>query len=321
VGTRLEPLEWQRLAEETAVRLRADIEAFRAEYRPLPAGVSFSAFWLRARKLNEEMRTAPAIKLDDKLGLQSALNELCEYVVLEQQRVKEEVARSRQEISETLALARETIDQANRADEIQAARSDLAALRERITGPDSPLDGRERRAVWQEWHTANQLAWARLNDFWQANEASLSALLDQAKTAIDSGRSRDARDRIRDFHAAIPSQECSHRSLRSLQSRAGRLWEEADEVARQKHEVYMANAGIRLGRWKAELHENERTRVTLIGEIQEIEQRREDASTDIAVALYRGQLAALARQLDRLEDADRLLQLRIGEAESAVSES
>ena len=317
----MDALEWQQLADRVAETLGQEIVTLEAEFWPDPPDGTFRAFWIRVRDVNERVRTAPAIKLDDKLALQHRINELCQRARQAQRALQQRRSAERQEIKEAIALAAETLAEARDVTAIQEVRVELMELRQRITGLDAMTRREDRQQIWEAWQQTNQAAWERLNDTWHANERELTALLDRAEEYVRAGEPRSAKDSIKAFHAAVPVYECSHRAVRTLRGRANELWQAADSVAREKHSAYLANMARRMQYWRADQQRNERERHDLALQIAELETRAERAATDVGAALVRGQLAERRRALATLEAAERDLARQLEAAELVLQDS
>lgn len=317
----MDAVEWQQLADRIAESLGNEVTLLESDFWPQPQNGSFRSFWPRVRELNERVRTAPAIKLDDKLALQHRLNELCQRARRDQKALQTEITARREEMVAGIALAVDSIREARTVDQLQEVRSDLAALRGRITTMDSALRRDDRQEVWNTWQQANQAAWDRLTELWRENEQVLSATLDEAQESLQAGEPRAAKDRIKTFHSLVASHECTHRTLRSLRSRANGLWREADELSRQKHATYLANMGRRVQHWRSLRSRNERARFEMEHQIAALELRAAEATTDVGAAFVRGQLAECRRALAEIDAADRDLARQIDAAELALSES
>jgi len=315
----MDPLEWQRLADQYAESMNNDVSLLERDFWPHPPGGSFRAFWPRVRELNERVRTAPAIKLDDKLALQRRLNDLSQRARQDQKGARRENASRKQALLEAVDLARESLAQADAVEQVQEIREDLAALRQRISELDASFRREDRQQVWNAWQAANQTAWERVNELWRANEVYLASLLDQAQQSLEAAEVRVAKDTIKTFHEGVRARECTHRSLRGLRARAHALWAEADEIAKRKHDAYLANMSKRVSHWKAARERHARIRSDLARQIEELERRAAGAATDVGAALVRGQVAERRKALADVEAADRSLAKQIEEVESALS--
>ena len=318
---RMDPLEWQRLADLTARRLEDEIDRLEGEFWPLAENASLRTFWPQVQDLHERVRTAPAIKLDDKLSLQRHLNELCQRARQHRTSMQQRARDEKRELLCRVELVRSSIDEQETSVDLQQTRADLSSLRERIKAAEVLLRLRDRQEVWHAWHEANRDAWQKLNEIWKNNERTLVALLERAREQLTAGEARAAKDQIKAFHAAVPEHECSHRALKTLRAEASALWREADECAKQKHDAYLAHVGRRLHHWKDLQVRHAQTRHTLASEIVELEQRATNVSTDVAAAMMRGQIAERRRTLAEIEAEERKLERQIGEAELALGKT
>ncbi len=317
-GTRMDPAEWEELADHIALQLHDAISRLEEHAWALPIDRFGQTFWPQVRELNQRVRTAPAIKLDDKLALQRRMNELCQRARQHHKSLHQRANQEREELCDAIGLAREALDGKPSLADVHQVRADLAALRERLRSVESLLRRTDRQQIWHAWQQTNQLAWSRLNELWQSNERILIALLDEAQEWLASGETRAAKERIKAFHLAASSHECAHQRLRALRARASTLWEEANAHAREKHEAYLIHARKRLDSWKVTRERNSRLVADIAHEISKLEQQAGHASTDVAAAMARGQIAERRRALAEVEVMNRDLQQRISAAESAL---
>lgn len=314
----MEPEEWERLADAFAADVGAELQRLEEVYWPDPPGESFRAFWGSVKTINERLRTAPAVKLDDKLSLQRRVNELCQRARQDQKHLQEERAARQHELQDALSLAAEGVQAATTVDEMKEVRSDLALLRERVVAESRRHPGRHNQTLWEAWQEANQAAWARLNELWTRNETVLIGLLDGAEQALSGGDVRKAKESIKQFHAEAATLECSHRALRALRARAGSAWQRANDVGREKHQRYIEQAGKRVEQWRNARDRQARMRSALEQQIAQLEHQAVIAPTDVGAALIRGQLEDRRKALSRLDNEARDLQRRIEAAEVAL---
>jgi hypothetical protein len=222
------------------------------------------------------------------------------------------------ELQEALGFAGESLSAASTVDEMKEVRSDLALLRERVVAESKRHPSRHNQTLWQTWQETNQAAWAKLNALWETNEQVLGAVLDRADEALRTGDVRSAKESIKRFHADAATLECSHRALRTLRTRAGSLWQQANDVGREKHQRYLEQAGKRVEQWRHARDRQVRMRSALEQQIAQLERQALAAPTDVGAALLRGQLEDRRRALSRLESEARELQSRIDAAEVAL---
>jgi hypothetical protein len=310
----MEPEEWEQQAAAFAGELKAVIDDLEATYWPEPPNSSFRPFWTTIKELNERLRTAQAVTLEDKLALQHRLNELCQRARQDQKALQVAREQQQKEILESLDLAREGLSSAESVDAIQEIRADLSLLRERVQSAPRSV----ARAVWPSWQEINTQAWTRLNETWERNEVGLSALLDEAEVHLSEGRIRETRERIKQFHEDLAQHECSHRAVRALRSRAHALWSRADEAGKQRREQYVEQAARRLDYWKRLQARRATARQTIEREIVMLERQAGSAPTGVGAALLRGQLEERRKALHTIDLEDRQLQERIDGVERSL---
>jgi hypothetical protein len=315
-----EPEAWEAAADETARALGLLIDDLAAS---LQAGsrAPGRSFWEKLRELQDGVRTAPAIKLDDKLALQARLRGLSEQARRERKAARQAAAALKSALQDRIVLASEAVDVATSAQELHEIRSELRVLRERVESEGRSLDRAGREAVWQAWQSVNQAAWDALNRVWESNEASLRAILDEAGRQVAAGQPAAARERVKAFHAEAAALECSHRSIRELRAAAGELWQRADELGRQKHAAYLQFASRRLDHWRGQQARLERSRRGFEEDLDQLARTLAAATTDVAAALVRGQIEQTRKALLEIDREQRDLSRRIESAESALSRS
>lgn len=311
------PNEWETEADETARRLGEELTALVSRFGS-PAPPSYGGYWRQSQDLAARIRTAPAIKLEDKLRLQAELRQLGQHIRADQKAAQTRASRWRAELLESIALVTESVASDPTLEEVNQLRSDLGVLRERIDREGRSIDRPMRDTVWSAWQGANEALWERLNACWQENDSLLTAIVDGARERLAAGDHRGARERIRNFHVEVASHPCSHRRLRDLRSAANEVWRGAEEVSRQRHEAYLAGAGRRVGQWQGALNRLAHSRDAVRGEISVLERQSASAATDVGAALLRGRLAERRKALARIETDMARLQQQIRSAERAL---
>jgi hypothetical protein len=313
-----EAAAWEAAANRAAAELAGEVEGLEAtlqESRPR----SYRVFWENLRGLQERVRHAPAIKLDDKLALQSALRHLAERARQEQKEARQAAMAARSAMLERLELIREVVAQSTTTQDLQEARADLRLLRERLEQDAAALDRASREMIWSAWQATNQAAWDALNEVWGRNEAELRELLERARGRLAANDVQGAREGVKGFHASVTDLECSHRALRDLRALAGQIWQEADALAKQKHAAYLEHAGKRLEQWRNARARYDHSRRAIEQELNQLRAQAERAPTDVALALLRGQIAQKEKALAEIDrEEDKLVQ-RIEAAESALA--
>lgn len=303
---------WEQQADAEAARLGAAIDGLQETW-PGP-NTTFRLFWLGMKDVSERIRTAPAIKLDDKLHLQYRVHELCLKARAEQKERRERLSVLETRAREVLDLAEETLNGNLRISTVQEVRADLALLRDQI----QPFSGILRKSgLWERWQAVNKATWTRLTELWGLNEGRLSALLDEASTSIERGDPRGAKEAVKKFHTTAGELECSHRVLRVLRSRANGIWKQADKMSREKHAQYLRHAAGRVERWKQAQARRSRERVSIERDIGALEIELDRASTGIGQALLRGRIEERKKALSVLLSEERDIQRQIESAEQA----
>ncbi|GAC1403352.1 MAG: hypothetical protein NVSMB52_17350 [Chloroflexota bacterium] len=318
----IEPVDadaWEKQADKAASDFLIEIRALEDEVMLIRSMASYGPLWPRMADLSDRIRTAPAIKLDDKLAFRRQLNALRERVKRDQKALKTQMATCKAEISDSLDLVREALTEATTVREVQDLRADLTSIRIRIEKEGLLLGRQGRQELWARWQAHNQTAWELLNNVWENNGHGLRSILEDAQVRLAGGEPGAVRERVKEFHTVAQDRETSRRTLQELQALAGQLWHEADALAKKKHEAFLAYSGRRTRQWKAQRIENERTQKSLAHQIEDLERRSLAATSDVGAALLRGQLMERRKTLERLESEDRALQVRIQRAESIIA--
>lgn len=311
-----EPEDWEKQADAVAAELGQEVDGLEANWPG--SGESFRPFWASVKDLNERIRTAPAIKLDDKLQLHHRVNELCHRARSEQREQIEQQQAVEARLSEGLDLAREALEDARTISGVQEVRADLALLRSQIESASPRL---RRSGLWERWQEINRAAWELLNGLWTDNERVLATILDEASSRADRGDARGAKETIKRFHAASSELECSHRELRALRARAHEVWKKADEVGREKHARYLEQAAGRIERWRLAQARRNRQRASIERDLVVLQRELDRASTGVAQAMLRGQIEERRKALASLESEEQDLQRQIEDTERALSGS
>ena len=191
-------------------------------------------------------------------------------------------------------------------------RTDLRLIREKLRAASAwaPRDVQAR--VWGHWQKVNQDAWTKLNECWNRNEGTLMTILDRAESDMARGNPRAAKMQIKQFHESAKSAEASHASMKKLRSRGRDLWNRATAASKEQHEAYVVIARKRLDHLRLLADRAAQNRNMVQSEVSMLEARLQQAQTDIAAALVRGQLEERRKQLRRLDVESAGLARRIG---------
>jgi len=314
----LDGTDWETQAARNAAELSHDLDGLESDFWPARPHGSFRNFWERSSALSQLIRTAPAITLDDKFGLQKRLAELVRRARDDQRQLQLENAAQTAQLRERLALAAESLADATTMSEVQEIRADLALARESISRLGTGFPHADRTAIWEEWQGVNQAAWERLNRLWSENEQRLERILDAAQEQLGRGESRPAKESIQSFHAGMTADACSHRAAKRLRSRANMLWEQANAVARGKHTAYLDTSQERIRAWTQSRLRHQGIRENMRSELARLEEQIQVATTGMASALLQGRIDGLRRDLERLEHEDLELDRRIKAARETL---
>ncbi len=307
---------WEQQADAAAAALAAEVDGLEAAW---PGQMeSFRTFWTTVKDLNERIRTAPAIKLDDKLQLQHRVNELCHQARGEQRQRAEQLREVESKLLEGLGLAQENLAEADAIPAVQEVRADLALLRSQIESSSAQL---RKTGIWERWQEINHSAWTRLTELWSENERTLAVALDEAEAQIQHLDARQAKEAIKRFHAASSELECSHRALKSMRSRAHEIWKRADEIGREKHARYLEQAAGRVERWRQSQARRRQQRASIERDIALLERQLDRASSGVGQAMLRGQIEERRKALSALQTEERQIDRQIEDVERDLAQS
>lgn len=304
-------------AAETAKQLSDAIQRLEIVLTGGPA--SYGRLWQALGDLQKRVSTSGLIAVEEA-QLQARLRTLSTHLRAAQKDARKRANEWKSDLLASIDLASEAVAGTSTARELHEARSDLAVIRERFEQEAQSVERAARETVWDAWQAANRAVWNALTHEWEGNRTVLEAVLDRAADSLAQGQVRGAREQIRAFHASLLVHECSHETLRELRERANRLWQQADELGRQKHEKYLANAARRLERWNRTRDLLEQTCRSIQEEIRLLERQAPAAGTDVGAALLRGRLAERKQALARERGALMRLTTQIQSTEEAVNQ-
>jgi hypothetical protein len=289
-------------------------ELIAAETKP-----QFDALFRRAQDLTKQIEGDERLGPLEQAAVDQHLRELLIRARIAYDRNRDAARSVLAESTERLELSEESLSDAETIAQVQEVRSDLRLTRETLRAVNAwaPRDAQAR--VWEQWQRANQTAWTKLNECWSRNEGELHAILDQAEADMDRGNPRSAKARIKQFHERARNAEGSHASMKKLRSRARQLWERATAASKEQHEAYVVIARKRLDYLRTLADRAAQNRRKVESEVSVLEAKLQQAQTDVAAALLRGQLEERRKQLRRLDAESAGLVRRIGETEEAVT--
>lgn len=316
--------QWQIQADQIASGLGTEVDALEAEFFP-PEGVpvadrSFRSFWPRFRDLKERVRTAPAIRLEDKLALERRLRGLGSRAYKAQE---ETYGRSGERKAELLA----EIDRVRQAAETAPEPRALRDLRKELDGIRTQFDAgallvpADRQALWDAWRAANDFVWQKLNALWAENEEYLRGLLAQAAEQIEQGHAQAAKQTVGKFFESLRTHEAKQATVNGMKQEAEGLRRSADEAAIRRPAERRASTAARsmpaTETWRAEVQRNRDNARRLEADIAALEADYDQADSILQQAMIRGNLVEKKRRLSELERSTRALEQRIEQAEES----
>jgi hypothetical protein len=279
----------------------------------------FDALFKRAQALSKQFETDESLGAQERAAVEQHVRD-----VLKRARVDYDRNRARAEAAlaasaERLALSLETLTEADTIPAVQEVRADLRLIRESLQAASVWASRDAEARTWHLWQTANQTAWNTLNECWKRNELALAALLDRAEAEMERGNPRGAKMQIKQFHEQTKIAECSHASTKMLRVRANALWDRATVLSKEQHDAYIVIARKRLDYMRRLLMRAEQNRQRVESDVSSLEVDLQQAQTDVAAALLRGQLEGRRKELRRLQTETAGLLQRISETEKVVT--
>lgn len=313
--------QWQAQADEVARALRAEIDALEGDFFPDEASDerNFRGFWPRFRDLKEKVRTAPAIKLEDKLALERRLRTLGNRAYRAQEESYARSSERRAEILPEIERIRAAAEAATAPRALRDIRKELDAARAGFdTG--TPLVPADRQAVWDAWRAANDFVWQRLNELWTENESYLRSFLKSAREAIDAGNGQAARAAVSKFFDSLRTHEAKQASVNAMKNEADDLRRALEEVeSRRQIERQVNSQSVAVNPveiWRADLERNRENALRLAEEVADLEAQFARSGSILDQAMIRGNLVDKRRKLAELERSGRTLEQRIEQAEA-----
>ncbi|HZU14132.1 MAG TPA: hypothetical protein VFB58_14935 [Chloroflexota bacterium] len=314
--------EWQIRAEQVAAELGQALDGLEAEYFGEATTTNFRAFWPRFRELKENVRVAPAIKLEDKLALERRLRGMGSRAYKAQEVAFSSSAERRSTIGPRLEAIREAVEGASSPREIRSLRRELGAIRKDFEA-DETLVAADRQGLWDEWRQTNQLVWDRLNAQWEANATILRDILTAARQDLERGNANGVRQSTRRFFEALRTHEAKQETMTAMKAEADELRRSADEIeekkaaARQTSMAASIPATRPVESWRSDLEKGRESVARLTHEASELERRIESADSILEQAMIRGNLVEKRRKIGELERANRDLEHRIEQSEDS----
>ncbi|HLJ67234.1 MAG TPA: hypothetical protein VKX16_07720 [Chloroflexota bacterium] len=313
--------EWQIRADQIAADLGAEIDKLDSDFfGENPPQGGFRSFWPRFRDLKERVRTAPAIKLDDKLNLERRLRSLGGRAYKGQEAMFARSAERKDELLASVADLKRTAESEGSPRTLRMMRRDFEGLRGTFDeGPAlSPAD---RQLVWDAWREANQYTWQKLVGIWNENETSLREVLGAARQQLSKGNAAAARQSAGRFFELLKSRETKQEVVAQLKAEAEEIRREADELESRRtmprNTGPTLSPGASVDGWRAEVARNQESIDRLRDEVSELDRQVQEASSILEQAMLRGTLVDKRRKLAELERSSRTLLQRIEQSEDS----
>lgn len=311
--------EWQIRADRIAGSLNEQVDSLESEYFGEETPDNLRGFWSRFRQLKEDVRTAPAIRLEAKLELERRLRSLGSRAYKVQQQVNTTSGNRKEELLASISELHSAIEAAESPRDLRMLRRQLEPLRARFeTGP--ALVPADRQVVWERWRNTNQFAWDRLTTAWRENEAYLRGILEQAKDGLENGNANAVRQLVARFFESLRTHETKQETMNRLKADAESLREQAGRLDERRAADLLASRGPAVSpveSWRTELDRNRETLARLQEEVVSLEQQVQETRSVLDQAMLRGPLNEKRQRVAELERANRNLEQRLEAADEA----
>lgn len=311
--------EWQLRADQIAAALGEEIDTLERDFFSEPKDTTFRGFWPRFRDLKERVRTAPAIKLEDKLNLERRLRDLGSRAYKGQEAAYGRSQERKNELLEQVSALRQKAEGNDSPRGLLSLRKDLDHVRAEFESRGGLMPS-DRQTVWDAWKEASQAVWNRLTGIWDENETYLRGILAEARSQLETGNIGAARQGVSKFFDALGSHECRQSAVGDLKSTAASIRD--DGVKRENERRTAARAPAQrapeaspVETWKAELDRNRQSAERLSGDVVQLEQQVQMSESLLEQAMLRGTLVDKKRKLSEVERANRSLERKIEQAE------
>jgi hypothetical protein len=310
--------QWQIRADHIAESLSNDVEALDKDFFSGEAEGNLRAFWPRFRDLKEKVRTAPAIKLEDKLDLEKRLRNLGSRAYKTQEQTFARSGERKEELLASIASLRTPADTLDNARDLRNLRRELDRVREQF-GSGSPLVSSDRQQVWDAWREASQHVWQRLTSTWDENETQLRAILADARQQLENSNGNGTRQAVARFFEGLRTHEAKQEAVVQMKAEAEGLRREADSIEQRKEVQRSANQTVNIvpavDTWRAELDRNRESIARLTDDVSALEKQIEESTSILEQAMVRGNLVDKKRKLTEYERSTRTLEQRIEQTE------
>lgn len=312
--------EWQVRADKVASSLGEEIDGLEQALNQAGEGAGLRSFWSRFRQLKESVRTAPAIKLEDKLHLERRLRELGSRAYKAQEAAMAQSSGKKEELLPRIEELKESGERTDSPQSLREIRRNLDTVRKDFDG-GTGLVPADRQVVWDAWRNASQFVWQRLTEIWESNEGQLREILEEARKHLEAGETDAARRCVSRFFERLKTNEGRQNTITSLKSEANSIRGEASRVdegrAAQRAASVQAQQVPTLEGWKIELDRNKESIARLSDEVQNLEKDLHETPSILEQAMLRGPLVEKKKKLSDLERSNRALEQRIEQSETS----
>jgi hypothetical protein len=313
--------EWQIRADQIAVDLGAEIDKLEQDFFSSDAGeINLRAFWPRFRDLKERVRTAPAIRLEDKLSLERRLRPLGAKAYKEQQAAVAQSSARKAELLTAIASLRSNAEAETSPRNLRNMRREFDAIRESFDAGPALVAG-DRQAVWEAWRESNQFAWLRLQELWAVNETVLRDIVDEARRHVETGNGAAARQSANKFYETLKSHETKQDAISAMKAEFESIRREAEGVEERKAAASVPTPKMSSvsasDAWRNDLTRNRDSVRRLQEEVTVIEKQVAESTSILEQAMIRGTLVDKKRKLSELERTNRTLEQKLSQAEQS----
>ena len=309
--------QWQIRADQIAAELGRELDALTADFFSGAGDVSYRGFWPRFRDMKERVRTAPAIRLEDKLSLERRLRQLGARAYKGQEALIAQSQERREQILSSIQAVRSSAESTQSPRELRSLRRDLDRIRGGFES-ESPLMPPDRQALWDAWRIASQYVWERLTAIWAENEAHVRGIVATARQQLEASNSNAARQTVVKLFETMKSRELRQSVAGELRAEAAEIRDEASKVGTRREAEHVASSAAQtvspLETWQHELTRNREAAARLLEDVDALEEQIRSTSSLLEQAMLRGTLVEKRRKLGELERGNRTLEQRIDQA-------
>jgi hypothetical protein len=313
--------EWQIRADQIAADLGSEIDRLEADFFSAEdEEVNLRSFWPRFRDVKEKVRTAPAIRLEDKLGLERRLRPLGNRAYKAQQAAVSRSTERKDEILAQIAALRSRAESETSPRALRGMRREFDQIRESFDSGPALVSG-DRQAVWEAWREANQFAWQKLQELWSQNETFLREIIADARQQLEKGNGGAVRQATSRFFDALKTHEAKQEAINGMKAEIDEIRREADGIEERRATERIPTPKMpsipAAEAWRGDLQRNRESIARLREEVAAVESQLEATSSLLESAMIRGTLVDKKRKLSELERSNRTLEQKLAQAEES----